>query len=133
MAAAGGQPGEARQRLDKWLFFTRLVKSRSLAQKLIEDGRVRINGARTTHSAHPLRVGDMLVIDLDHRDTTVKVLAPGDRRGPYPEARLLYEDLTPPPAEDEEAPAFAARERGAGRPTKRERRAIDRLFRDDDA
>ncbi|WP_377293588.1 RNA-binding S4 domain-containing protein [Rhizobium sp. SG2393] len=132
MASAGGQPGEARQRLDKWLFFTRLVKSRSLAQKLIEDGRVRINGTRTTQSSAQLRIGDTLVLDLDHRDMTIKVLAAGERRGPAPEARLLYEDLTPAPTPEDTAPVFAAREPGAGRPTKRERRAIDRLFRDED-
>ncbi|SIR40322.1 heat shock protein Hsp15 [Rhizobium sp. RU20A] len=132
MAPASGHTGEARQRLDKWLFFTRLVKSRSLAQKLIEDGRVRVNGTRTTQSSAQLRIGDTLVLDLDHHDTTVKVLGPGERRGPYPEARLLYEDLTPTPTEGDQPLAFAAREPGAGRPTKRERRAIDRLLRDDD-
>jgi ribosome-associated heat shock protein Hsp15 len=118
----------SRQRLDKWLFFARLIKSRSLAQKAIEAGHVAINGERATQSSAQVKAGDMLELSLERRDLAVRVLLPGSRRGPYEEARLLYEDVTP------EAPAVrrtlfeqATRERGAGRPTKRERRETDRL------
>jgi ribosome-associated heat shock protein Hsp15 len=118
-----------RQRLDKWLFFTRLQKSRSIAQKAIESGDVRVNNARITQPSHALKAGDVVVVALDRRDTTVRVLLPGVRRGPYEEARLLYEDLTPAVVPGEKLNAFeqATRERGSGRPTKKERRDVDRL------
>jgi len=83
----------SRQRLDKWLFFTRLIKSRSLAQKAIEGGRVAVNDERVTQSSFQLKTGDMLELALDRRSLIVRVLGPGERRGPYEEARLLYDDL----------------------------------------
>lgn len=118
-----------RQRLDKWLFFTRLTKSRSIAQKVIEAGDIRVNDARIKQPSHTVKTGDVVVVSSDRRDTTVRVLAPGSRRGPYEEARLLYEDLTPPVVPGEKLTAFeqATRERGSGRPTKKERREVDRL------
>lgn len=118
-----------RQRLDKWLFFTRLQKSRSIAQKAIEAGHVRVNDARVTQPSFALKAGDVVVLSLDRRDMTVRVLQAGNRRGPYEEARLLYDDLTPPPVLGEKLNAFeqATRERGSGRPTKKERRDVDRL------
>ncbi|NUS68649.1 MAG: RNA-binding S4 domain-containing protein [Ensifer adhaerens] len=118
----------SRQRLDKWLFFTRLIKSRSLAQKAIEDGRVAVNDERVTQSSFQLKTGDMLELALDRRSLIIRVLGPGERRGPYEEARLLYDDLTPEqPKEKLSAYELATRERGAGRPTKNERRETDRL------
>lgn len=118
-----------RQRLDKWLFFTRLQKSRSIAQKAIESGDVRVNEARITQPSHALKAGDVVVVSLDRRDITVRVLLAGARRGPYEEARLLYEDLTPVVVPGEKPNAFeqATRERGSGRPTKKERRDVDKL------
>ncbi|KQV39642.1 RNA-binding protein [Rhizobium sp. Root73] len=118
-----------RQRLDKWLFFTRLQKSRSIAQKAIESGDVRVNEARITQPSHALKAGDVVVVSLDRRDITVRVLLAGARRGPYEEARLLYEDLTPAVVPGEKPNAFeqATRERGSGRPTKKERRDVDKL------
>ncbi|MBP1885605.1 RNA-binding S4 domain-containing protein [Sinorhizobium mexicanum] len=125
------QPASApasRQRLDKWLFFARLIKSRSLAQKAIEAGHVAVNGVRVTQSSAQVKTGDTLELSLERRDLVVRVLLAGVRRGPYEEARLLYEDLTPPTS-SQRLTAFeqATRERGAGRPTKRERRDTDRL------
>ncbi len=122
-------PPVVRQRLDKWLFFTRLQKSRSIAQKAIESGDVRVNDARITQPSHALKTGDVVVVSLDRRDVTVRVLLAGARRGPYEEARLLYEDLTPAAVPGEKPNAFeqATRERGSGRPTKKERRDVDRL------
>jgi ribosome-associated heat shock protein Hsp15 len=118
----------SRQRLDKWLFFTRLIKSRSLAQKAIEDGRVAVNYERVTQSSFQLKTGDMLELALDRRSLIIRVLGPGERRGPYEDARLLYDDLTPEqPKEKLSAYELATRERGAGRPTKKERRETDRL------
>lgn len=130
MAHNEEQPaGQARQRIDKWLFFARLRKSRSLAAKSVEAGDVSVNGVSVRQPSHAVRPGDVIVLSLDRHDTVVKVLQPGVRRGPYEEARLLYSDMTPPPPSREERNLFAqaTRERGAGRPTKRERRETDRL------
>jgi ribosome-associated heat shock protein Hsp15 len=118
-----------RQRIDKWLFFARVVKSRSLAAKLAQAGRVRINGEKTGQAADNVRAGDTLTITLERRILVYRVLAPGTRRGPAEEARLLYEDLSPPPAGANAPPDVmpAVRAWGSGRPTKRERRQTDRL------
>ncbi len=121
------EPG-GKQRIDKWLFFARVVKSRSLAAKLAAGGKVRVNRDKIDQPAHAVKPGDVLTITLDRRILVYKVLAPGERRGPAPEARLLYEDLSPPPAASQASEAAAPRrEDGAGRPTKRERRETDRL------
>lgn len=91
---------EGRQRLDRWLFFARLVKSRTLGAKLVELGRVRINGRKAERAADAVGAGDVLTLNLDRRIAVLRVLSPGIRRGPAPEARLLYDDLSPkPPAE----------------------------------
>ena len=122
-------PPEGRQRIDKWLFFARVVKSRSLAAKLVQSGRVRVNREKAEQASHPVKTGDVLTMMLDRRVLVYRVLAPGSRRGPAEEARLLYEDVSPPPP-DRSAPPDAVpplREQGSGRPTKKERRAIDQL------
>jgi len=121
---------EGRQRIDKWLFFARIVKSRSLAAKLASAGRARINRDKATQPADQVKTGDVLTITLDRRILILKVLDPGTRRGPPEEARRLYEDLSPPPVPKAEAIADAIvplREAGSGRPTKKERRETDRL------
>lgn len=121
--------GPDRQRVDKWLFFARAVKSRSLAAKLVQSGAVRVNREKVAQPSHPVKAGDGLTITLDRRILVWRVLDTGSRRGPAEEARRLYEDLTPKPdpaaAVTEPAPA-AERAAGAGRPTKKERRLIDR-------
>jgi len=119
---------ESRQRLDKWLFFSRAVKSRTLAQKLIESGAVRVNSERTLASDHRVGAGDVLTMSVHTRLLVWKILDAGERRGPAGEAALLYEDLSPPPLpKPERVPVVAEREPGAGRPTKKERRDTDRL------
>ena len=120
-------------RLDKWLWYARFARTRSLAAKLVAAARFRINGNPTEKAHHAVRPGDVLTFPLGPHIRVVKVLALGLRRGPAPEARLLYEDLDPPkptPATPA-GPSVATRSDGAGRPTKRERRAIDRLRPDD--
>lgn len=121
--------GEAgRQRIDRWLFFARVVKSRSLAAKLVLAGKVRRNREKIDQASGQVGAGDVLTITLERRVLIYRVLSPGSRRGPAQEARLLYEDLTPPAGTKAEAPAdVAPRDQGAGRPTKRERRALDHL------
>lgn len=127
--------GATRQRIDKWLFFARVVKSRSLAAKLAVAGRVRINRDKASQASDLIKPGDVLTITLDRRILVYKVNSCGVRRGPAEEARKLFEDMSPPPAAKDEAPAnFMAplREAGSGRPTKRERRETDRLRRTDE-
>ncbi|MBT9370592.1 RNA-binding S4 domain-containing protein [Rhizobium sp. CSW-27] len=89
-------PGEQRQRIDKWLFFTRIARSRALAQDLVEAGFVRLNGQTVLQSSRMVRVGDRIEVQLERQDRILVVRAPGSRRGPFEEARLLYDDLTPP-------------------------------------
>ncbi len=126
--------GDGRQRIDKWLFFARAVKSRSLAAKLVQAGRVRLNRDKIDQPSHAVKAGDVLTITLERRVIVWRVLAPGARRGPAEEARTLYEDL-PPPAErrDDSLPdaLVPVRAQGAGRPTTKDRRRIDAL-RDDE-
>lgn len=122
-----------KQRLDKWLFFSRAVKSRTLAQKLVESGAVRVNSERTDRSDHKVGPGDVLTMTVHTRLLVWRILDPGTRRGPAPEAATLYQDLSPPPIAREPAPpAHAERAPGAGRPTKKERRETDRLYDDGD-
>jgi len=121
-----------KQRLDRWLFFSRAVKSRTLAQKLIEAGLVRVNSERTDRTDHKVGPGDVLTMTIHSRLLVWRILDPGERRGPAPEAATLYEDLSPPPLPREAAlPLHGQREPGAGRPTKKERRDIDRLRSDE--
>ena len=116
-------------RLDKWLWAARFYKTRSLAVKACDGGKVDVND----QSAKPhklIRPGDRIKLSLPDWRREMKVLFLSDRRGPASEARLLYEDLTPPPppAALRTAPPIV-RPRGAGRPTKRERRLLDRIRR----
>lgn len=122
----------SRQRIDKWLFFARMVKSRSLAQVYVQKGSVRVNGERVVQPSYGVKVGDRIELSLERRDVILIVRSPGERRGPFDEAKLLYEDLTPPPDEAKRLTTFeqALRAPGSGRPTKRDRRAIDRLTSD---
>lgn len=121
---------DGRQRIDKWLFFARVVKSRSLAAKLAQSGRVRVNRDKTDQASHQLKPGDVLTITLDRQVLVYKVVDCGTRRGPAEEARALYEDMSPPPVpKDAALPDAIAplRDAGAGRPTKKERRETDKF------
>jgi len=116
-------------RIDKWLWAARFFKSRTLAAAACAGGKIDVNGdaAKPSKSVRP---GDLLQITLSRSRRIVRVAALAERRGSGSEAALLYEDLTPPPPPRESRaapPAF--RPPGAGRPTKRERRHIDRLSR----
>lgn len=123
----------SRQRLDKWLFFARVVKSRTLAQKLIESGAVRVNGERATGSDLRVGPGDTLTMTVHQRLRVLEILDAGTRRGPASEAAGLYNDRSPElePYQDPNLPPAlhpGQRDKGAGRPTKQERRATDRLM-----
>lgn len=114
-------------RLDKWLWFARVVKTRTLAASLVGDGKVRLNRERTTKPSQTVRVGDVLTIAVGPRIRVLEVVAIGTRRGPASEAQALYVDRSPPMTATPARPAGGERPSGAGRPTKRERRQIDRL------
>ena len=116
-----------KQRIDKWLFFARAVKSRALAAKLASGGRVQINERTSDGADNPVRVGDMLTIRLERHVLVWKVLGLGKRRGPALEAQLLYEDLTPAKPLPDQVVKDGQRDPGAGRPEKKERRAMERL------
>ncbi len=124
-------------RVDKWLWHARFVKSRSLAARLCTSAGMRVNGTPVRKAHHALKPGDVLTFPLGLDIRVIKVLALGGRRGPAVEARTLYEDLSPPPGRGHRRGArhprgsVALRERGLGRPTKADRRAIMRLRRED--
>jgi ribosome-associated heat shock protein Hsp15 len=116
-------------RVDKWLWHARFCKSRSLAQRLLDEGRLRINGNRVTKSHALVSPGDVLTFPKGPDVRVVRVAALGTRRGPASEAAALYEDLAPVQRgrRPKAPPPPAKREPGSGRPTKSERRATDRL------
>ena len=113
------------QRLDKWLWFARFFKSRSLAARQCQDNKVRINRVAASKPSQAVRPGDIVSFHQGATVRVVKMLAPGTRRGPAAEAQMLYEDLFAPEAAAPTEPAQGQREKGSGRPTKAERRAID--------
>ena len=125
--------GLAGQRIDKWLWFARVVKSRTLAAVAVTDGKVRVNRLRIDKPSQTVKCGDVLTIALGNRVRILEVRAPGARRGPASEASTLYADLTPPPPPRDPATDTgpSGRDPGSGRPTKRERRQTDRLHDDE--
>ncbi|KIT16174.1 RNA-binding S4 domain-containing protein [Jannaschia aquimarina] len=109
-----------RLRLDKWLWHARFFKTRSLAARVIGEGRVRLNGERVEKPAQVVGEGDMLTFPQGRQVRVVEVAALGTRRGPAEEARNLYVDQTPPPVP-----------RAGPRPTGRDRRKLDETRRQD--
>ncbi|TAM55143.1 MAG: RNA-binding S4 domain-containing protein [Paraburkholderia sp.] len=122
---------DARMRIDKWLWAARFFKTRSLAADAVEKGRVRIAGA-TVKPAKDVRVGDLIQVEIERVVWEVRVLGTSDVRGPATVAQTLYaetpESKTKRAAEAERRRTY--REPAAalqGRPTKRDRRIIDKL------
>jgi ribosome-associated heat shock protein Hsp15 len=89
----GPESAAERQRLDKWLVYARFAKTRTVASELIEGGRIRLNGGRITNPARGLAIGDILTMALPHATRVVRVLAVAERRGSFPDAQALYEDV----------------------------------------
>jgi len=116
-------------RVDSWLWAVRLVKTRSAASSLCRAGHVRVNGERAKPAQH-LKVGDEVRFSVEGGlPRIVVVREPGlAKRVGAPIAQAAYEDQTPPPPPREERLALGVRDRGAGRPTKRDRREIERLL-----
>lgn len=113
-------------RVDAWVWAVRLAKTRSQATAAVKAGHVRVNDA-PTKPAQSVVVGDVVRVRLHGFEKIYRVVDLAARRGSATEAAKLYEDLTPPAPPKVERPADVVRERGAGRPTKRDRREIDRL------
>lgn len=120
-----------RQRIDKWLWHARVVRTRSAAAALAASGHVRLNSQRIDAASRTVRAGDVVTVALDRTVRVLKVVRFAERRGSADAAALLYEDLSPASARSDVEPPAAERDVGAGRPTKRERRAIDRFTGED--
>jgi ribosome-associated heat shock protein Hsp15 len=118
-----------RQRIDKWLWHARVVRTRTSAASLVDEGHVRLNGERVGATSRPVKAGDVVTVALDRMVRIMKVTGFAERRGNADSTRSLYEDLTPKPEPTASgAPSAGERDPGSGRPTKQERRAIDRLL-----
>jgi len=120
-----GEPA-ARLRLDKWLWQARFFKTRSLAAREVSAGNCRVNGIRVTKPAQGVGPGDVLTFVQVRQVRVIRVVALGVRRGPAEEARTLYDDLDPPQLRVPAEPGTPLPEEG-GRPTKKDRRAMDRI------
>jgi ribosome-associated heat shock protein Hsp15 len=81
-------------RIDRFLFFIRLVKSRNIAQHVIDDGHVRIDGRRVEKPSEEVRIGSVVALPLHEQVRILRVLGLPTRRGPASEARACYEELT---------------------------------------
>jgi ribosome-associated heat shock protein Hsp15 len=122
-------PGDG-QRIDRWLWHARVVRTRALAAELAESGHVRLNGQRIKAPARTVREGDVLTIGLHNKVKVLRVVGFAERRGDSESAVKLYEDLSepiPPREAVKPAPVSASRDPGSGRPTKRDRRALDHM------
>jgi ribosome-associated heat shock protein Hsp15 len=120
---AGDQTG----RVDSWIWSVRLAKTRSAASGACRAGHVRVNGMRVK-PAHSVRAGDEVRLRQDGRERVVVVVRVIAKRAGAPVAAECFIDHSPPPPPREETVTVAARDRGTGRPTKRERRSIDKLL-----
>ncbi|MBN9290559.1 MAG: RNA-binding S4 domain-containing protein [Hyphomicrobium denitrificans] len=121
------------QRVDQWLWFARITKSRTLAQDLISRGKVRLNREKIDKPSTLVKPGDVLTLVVGPAVRSLEIVGIGHRRGPATEAQSLFLDHTPPKVRPEAAEIAmqskqsAVRPEGSGRPTKRDRRQIDKL------
>ncbi|MFD7698589.1 RNA-binding S4 domain-containing protein [Streptomyces caelestis] len=123
--AAGPGSGES-VRIDSWIWSVRLVKTRSLGAAACKGGHVRVNGERVKPS-HSLRVGDEVRLRAETRERIVVVKRLIRKRVGAPVAVQCYIDNSPPPPPREAVAPAGVRDRGTGRPTKRDRREMERL------
>jgi len=138
-AVSDSQTDATGPRIDQWLWFARFFKTRTLASKICNAGKLRVNSEALTKAHYRVRRGDVLTFPQGGRIRVIEIRDFGTRRGPAAEAQELYADLAPPaprPATGETDPtpvaAVPERDRGAGRPTKADRRALDKLRRNTD-
>jgi ribosome-associated heat shock protein Hsp15 len=95
-------------RLDKWLWFARLARTRSVAARLCSDGRVIVGAHPATKPHQLVRIGDVVVVELARQRRHLVVRALGERRGPFTEARQLYDEPTPPVSLRETEPGWSS-------------------------
>nr|WP_323779947.1 RNA-binding S4 domain-containing protein [Amylibacter sp.] len=119
-------------RIDKWLWFARFFKSRSLSTKLVAGGHMRVNSERVIKGSFGVGVGDVLTFPQGDHVRVIEVVALGERRGPAPEAQALYLDLSPPQPKDKIYHPPNPEAMRSGRPNRSERAAMER-FKDKDA
>jgi ribosome-associated heat shock protein Hsp15 len=96
LSERGASVAPPSRRLDQWLWFARLARTRSLAGRLCAAGAVTLNGVAVRRANHLVRLGDSIGAPQGAYRRTVRVIALGSRRGPASEARLLYEEIAPP-------------------------------------
>lgn len=140
--SAGQDTSNQSQRLDKWLWYARVAKTRSLAAALVERGKIRVNRVRTQKPSHMVKPGDVITASVGRAVRVLKVVEPGNRRGPASEAQTLFEDLTPVNEERGSSAQSAGSDAGhrgspqtvapasnppSARPTKKERRQIAKV------
>jgi ribosome-associated heat shock protein Hsp15 len=113
-------------RIDRWLWAARCFKTRSLASAACAAGHVKVNGV-SVKPAKAVRVGDRLDVRTPGGPRLLEVAALADRRGSASVARTLYVDHTPPPPPREMTEPLVRRDRGAGRPSKRDLRLLKKL------
>lgn len=113
-----------RIRIDKWLWYARVVKTRTLAAKCVTGGNVRVNREKTTNASAKVKPGDVLTIAINERVRILEIVQVGSRRGPATEALTLYNDLSPVTATKGEGSAEGDKDlvQKLKRPDKRERR-----------
>ncbi|MGK4585678.1 RNA-binding S4 domain-containing protein [Kitasatospora sp. HPMI-4] len=117
---------EGTVRVDSWIWSVRLTKTRSLAATACRAGHVRVNGTRVK-PAQPVRPGDEVRLQQEDRERIVVVSRVISKRVGAGVAAECFVDNSPPPPSREEIASVGLRDRGAGRPTKRDRRELDRL------
>jgi ribosome-associated heat shock protein Hsp15 len=98
LSGRGAASASSERRLDQWLWFARLAKSRSLAARLCAGGAVTVNGAVARKASQRVRIGDTIVVPQGPWRRAVRILALGMRRGPAAEARSFYEEIGRPVA-----------------------------------
>ncbi|OUR76905.1 RNA-binding protein S4 [Alphaproteobacteria bacterium 46_93_T64] len=128
----GSAQDEITIRVDRWLWFARFFKSRSIAAKIVQSRKVRLNSVIIAKPSVNVTANDVLTFPQGKEIRVIKVLDIGKRRGPAPEAQMLYEDLAPKEEKVSETKAPQSstvfeREPGTGRPTKADRRALDKF------
>lgn len=120
------------QRIDKWLFHARFIKSRARATKLVNAKKLRINGEKIRKASYNIKPGDILTFHINDLIKVIEILAINLTRRPFVEAQLLYDDQSPEPEDNNASDADwlkpIMRERGAGRPTKKQRRQTDQFL-----
>lgn len=112
-------------RLDKWLWYARFFKTRSLAASKVTGGEVRVNAEAVKKRATTVSPGDVLTFAQANTVRVIRIEALGTRRGPAPEAQALYTDLDPPEARRKDNTPTNPGFEGKGRPTKKDRRTLD--------